>query len=97
MPAVQPVSGTVDRRNGPLRDALLRRVCGEFNEMPCLRLTRGQAQRLFGLRSDVCERVLADLVRDGILTYGSDERYRLSDSRWPTRTMFVHQGIIFPS
>ena len=97
MPAVQPVSGARDRRNIPLRDALLRRVCGEFNEMPCLRLTRGQVQRLFGLRPDVCERVLAELVRDGTLTFGGDQRYRLNDSSWPTRTMLVQHGITFPS
>ena len=36
--------------------------------MPCLRLTPGQAQRLFGLRADVCARVLAGLVDEGTLT-----------------------------
>ncbi len=52
------------------------RVRGEFTEMPCLRLTRGQAQRLFDLRPDICERVLATLVRDQTLVCGTDGRYR---------------------
>ena len=64
-----------DRRNIASREQLLQRVRCEFKEMPCLRLTRGQAQRLFGLRADVCARVLAGLVDDGALTRGPDERY----------------------
>ena len=70
-----------DRRSLASRDALVGRILGEFSEMPCLRLTRGQAQRLFGLRADVCERVLADLVRDGTLQCGPDGRYRLNDNQ----------------
>ena len=66
-----------DRRNPPSREELLRRIRAEFCDMPCLRLTCGQAQRLFALRRDVCERVLADLVRDRTLTLGPDERYGL--------------------
>ena len=65
-----------DRRNHASREALLVRVRGEFTEMPCLRLTRGQAQRLFDLRPDICERVLATLVRDQTLICGTDGRYR---------------------
>ena len=73
-----------DRRDSASREALLRRVSGEFNEMPCLCLTLGQAQRLFGLRADVCQRVFAALVRQGRLTCHRDDRYRLNDSRiWP--------------
>jgi hypothetical protein len=64
-----------DRRNSVSRRQLLDRVRAEFGEMPCLRLTRGQAQRLFGIRPDVCERVFAILVGDGTLTCGSDARY----------------------
>jgi hypothetical protein len=76
-----------ERRDVSAREALVRRVCGEFAEMPCLRLTHAQAQRLFGLRPDICHRVLGSLVRCGTLTLGSDERYRLNDtSTWPTET-----------
>ena len=48
-----------------------------------MRLTAGQARRLFGLRSDVCQRILATLVRQGTLA-SDGERYRYNDARgWP--------------
>ena len=79
-----------------LRETLVRRVHGEFVEMPSLRLTRGQVQRLFGLRPDVCERVLAALVREGTLFVGAAERYRLRENgSWQGRTMFVPSARVF--
>jgi hypothetical protein len=55
--------------------------------MPCLRLTAAQAQRLFGLSADVCERILAGLVADGRLAC-ENQRYRFNDARsWPTERM----------
>jgi hypothetical protein len=69
-----------DRRDPPAREALLRRIGGEFTEMPCLRLTRPQAQRLFGLRTDICERILTALVQQRLLVCDSNGRYRLNDS-----------------
>ena len=68
-----------DRRNTVAREQLLGRVRGAFEEMPCLRLTFRQARRLFGVPTDVCERVLIALVREHILTCGPDDRYRLRD------------------
>ena len=47
--------------------ATMSRVKGEFDEMPCLRLTRTQACALFGLRSRVCGWVLDRLEADGFL------------------------------
>ena len=64
-----------DRRSQPARDLLLARVRGEFSEMPCLSLTIPQAMRLFGLREDICRRVLGALVTDGVLWKRHDERY----------------------
>ena len=79
-----------DRRGHPARAALVKRICGEFHEMPCLRLTLAQARRLFALRTDVCQRVLSELVRDGTLTLDIDERYRLNDcDTWPVGRMLV--------
>jgi hypothetical protein len=69
-----------DRRNSASREQLLRRVRAEFDEMPCLRLTCGQARRLFGLRADVCERVLGTLVAEHTLTCGPDQRYGVRDA-----------------
>jgi hypothetical protein len=71
-PAARP---SLDRRVQPARDLLLARVRGEFCEMPCLSLTVPQAMRLFGLREDICRRVLGALVTDGVLWKRDDERY----------------------
>ena len=79
-PPDPPFTATPERRDYRSREALLQRVRGEFMEMPCLRLTRGQAQRLFALRPDICERVLAALIREQTLTCGSDGRYRITDT-----------------
>jgi hypothetical protein len=51
-----------ERRKPGARDALLRRIAVEYDEMPGLQLTLAQARRLFGLRDDICIRVLNTLV-----------------------------------
>jgi hypothetical protein len=43
-------------------DDVLRRVQGEFLEMPGLRLTEAQARRLWGLDAAVCGALLGKLV-----------------------------------
>ena len=43
-------------------DEVLRRVQGEFLEMPGLRLTEAQARRLWGLDRDSCAALLCALV-----------------------------------
>jgi len=43
-------------------EALVRRVRGEFLEMPGLSLTFAQATRLWGLERELCERVVDALV-----------------------------------
>jgi hypothetical protein len=74
-----------DRRSSDTRTQLLGRIRAEFREMPCLRLTRRQAQRLFGMRADICDRVFATLVGEGFLTCGADARYGLpADLAWRT-------------
>lgn len=75
MNATATVSTIDERRHAASRLQLQQRIRAEFQEMPCLRLTCGQAQRLFGMQPDVCERVLAALVREGTLTRGADARY----------------------
>jgi hypothetical protein len=49
-------------RRSVVDDALLQRVCGEFLEMPGLRLTSRQAQRLWGLDESACLQLLEFLV-----------------------------------
>ena len=80
-------SPILERRNQRSRDALVTRVVAEFEEMPCLRLTGQQAQRLFDLRADVCQRLLGALLRDGTLTFDSEQRYRLNESKSRSRTI----------
>jgi hypothetical protein len=64
-----------ERRSHHSRDLLLARVRGEFGEMPCLSLTVSQAMRLFGLREDICQRVLDALVAKEVLARREDDRY----------------------
>jgi hypothetical protein len=56
-------------------DDLLRRVCGEFLEMPGLRLRREQAQRLWGLDGPTCSEILDALVQSGFLRRLADGTY----------------------
>jgi hypothetical protein len=72
LPRPRPI---LDRRNHTTRQSLLVRILREFDEMPCLLLTRDQARRLFGLRPDVCDRALVTLVQEGALVCGTDGRY----------------------
>ena len=51
---------------------LVRRVRGEFLEMPGLRLTMQQARRLWRLDETVCDAVLATLVDAHFLARTSD-------------------------
>jgi hypothetical protein len=61
-------------------DALLNRIRSEFLEMPGLRLTREQAQRLYGLEQMLCQRTLDRLVEARFLRVGSNGMYgRVSD------------------
>jgi hypothetical protein len=56
-------------------EALLRRVRGEFHEMPGLRLTFDQACRLWQLDADTCDAVLATLIQDQVLHKTRDGHY----------------------
>jgi hypothetical protein len=61
---------TSDMRDAPQDDAtelLLYRVRGEFLEMPGLRLTLGQAARLWHMDAASCAAVLMRLVADRFL------------------------------
>lgn len=52
----------MNSRKVGIDEALLRRVYGEFLEMPGLRLTCPQAQRLWGLDERTCRTLLNSLV-----------------------------------
>lgn len=48
--------------------ATMARVRGEFAEMPCMRVTPGQACALFGVHASAINRILDRLVEEGFLT-----------------------------
>ncbi len=66
-------------------ESLLQRFRGEYLEMPGLRLTLQQAQRLFAVDRALCQTLLGTLVRENFLSLKSDGTYvRLTEGRWPT-------------
>ena len=58
-----------------ISEDLLRRVRGEFYEMPGLRLTLAQACRLWQLDAQTCEEILDRLVSERVLHRSADGRY----------------------
>ena len=57
-------------------DCLLRRVRGEFSEMPGMRLTLEQAARLWTIERATCARLLGKLIAARFLEMDSKGRYR---------------------
>ena len=53
----------------------LRRIRAEYLEMPGLRLTLGQAQRLCGIERTLCQTVLEALVSERFLCVKADGAY----------------------
>ena len=65
-------------------DDALRRVQGEYTEMPGLRLTTAQAQRLWGLDRAACDALLGALVDAKFLFQTRDGAFvRLDQTRSP--------------
>lgn len=58
-----------------LTEPLLRRICSEYVEMPGLRLSRQQAQRLWGLDEEACGQILEFLVKTGFLRLAAPDTY----------------------
>jgi hypothetical protein len=73
--ALVPRRYTRERRDPESRMLLEQRVLAEFREMPCMRLTAAQAERLFGLRTDISQRVIETLIHEGRLRLDDDGRY----------------------
>jgi hypothetical protein len=66
-------------------DDMLHRVRGEFFEMPGLRLTDSQAQRLWGLDPSTCSALLTALVDAGYLFRTADGSVMKNDRSRPTK------------
>jgi hypothetical protein len=71
-----PGTGTVTLFTTSHDDALVRRVCGEFREMPGMRLTIDQAARLWTIDRDTCAKILHSLVAARFLKVDVNGRYR---------------------
>ena len=71
-------------QNRPTEE-VLRRVQGEFLEMPGLRLTGAQARRLWGLDTAVCEALLGALVDANFLFQTRDGSFMRVDHPAPTK------------
>ena len=66
-------------------DDVLQRIQGEYVEMPGLRLTPAQAQRLWGLERDVCDALLGALVDAKFLAQTRDGAFVRMEGAKPTR------------
>ena len=67
-------------------DEVLQRIQGEYSEMPGLRLTAAQAQRLWGLERAVCDELLGALVDAKFLSQTRDGAFIKTDGG-PHRTV----------
>jgi hypothetical protein len=68
---------TISVQPQPL-EGILRRIQGEYNEMPGLRLTIAQAERLWGLDRAECDAVLRALVDAKFLIRNRDGTFARS-------------------
>jgi len=73
-------------------DDVLQRIQGEFLEMPGLRLTAPQAQRLWGLEREVCNALLGALVDAKFLLQTRDGAFVRNEGARPTRFASVTAG-----
>ena len=73
-------------------DDVLQRIQGEFVEMPGLRLTAAQAQRLWGLERDVCDALLGTLVDAKFLLQTRDGAFVRMDGARPARVPNSRRG-----
>jgi hypothetical protein len=60
-------------------ELILCRIRAEYWEVPGLKLTPAQAQRLLGLDPGSCDKVLVDLVADGFMLRTRDGAFVLRD------------------
>ena len=66
-------------------DEMLRRVQGEFLEMPGLRLTEPQARRLWGLDAASCDALLGALIDAKFLFRTRDGAFMRIDQAVPVK------------
>jgi hypothetical protein len=64
-----------ERRDLPRREAIVRRIVAEFQDMPGLVLSLKQASRFLGVDEAACARILSSLTEAGILRLSASEYY----------------------
>ena len=67
-------------------------IRGEFLEIPGMRLTSEEIQRLWGLHRDVCAAVLEDLLHQRFLQLTADGHYVKSGSSGGARQVNARRG-----
>jgi hypothetical protein len=79
-----------------LTEQLLHRICSEYLEMPGLRLTPKQAQRLWGLDEETCAQSLDFLVQAKFLArIGPDTYRRLTDGAAKPPTLRMAKSSLY--
>jgi hypothetical protein len=73
----------------PAGEDVLRRVQGEFLEMPGLRLTEAQARRLWGLDAASCATLLGALVDANFLFRTRDGAFMRVERATPVKAAMV--------
>jgi hypothetical protein len=81
---------------GPGVQQVVRRIQGEYLEMPGLRLTTAQAQRLWGLDCAMCDAILGALVDAQFLFRTRDGAFVRTEQAVPARKIKI-QGTVFES
>jgi hypothetical protein len=60
-------------------DRLAQAIKGEFREMPGLRLTRAQFQRLYSVDAPTCDQLIVRLVNEHFLSMTDNHRFGRAD------------------
>ena len=76
---MQGPDGFVERRDHARREALVRRIVAEFDDMPGLALTVSQASRFLGVDQMACGRILETLQTNGTLRRTAQNLYVRAD------------------
>jgi hypothetical protein len=64
-----------ERRDLASREAVVRRIVAEFQDMPGLVLSLKQASRFLGVDQAACARILTTLTQAGVLRRSASEYY----------------------
>ena len=78
-------------------DEILRRVQGEFLEMPGLRLTEAQARRLWGLDAAACSALLSALIDARFLFRTRDGAFMHVEQATPVKASLRSRATAVPA